>query len=53
MMYRYASAGGKRYTLKWISDTMGVSPETVRQIELRALRKLRSAANDLRELVVS
>lgn len=53
MTYRYATSGGERYTLKWISDTMGISPETVRQIELRALRKLRGAAEDLREMIAS
>ncbi len=51
LMYRFAIDGGPRYTLKRISDEMGISPETVRQIEMRALRKLREYADELRELV--
>jgi RNA polymerase primary sigma factor len=51
IMYRYAVAGGRRYTLKRISDEMGISPETVRQIEMRALRKLRERAGELRGYV--
>lgn len=49
---RFALDGGERQTLKTISRTMGVSPETVRQIEMRAIKKLRSDADDLRELMV-
>jgi RNA polymerase primary sigma factor len=41
LMYRYQLNGGERHTLKTIGDKMGISPETVRQIELRALRKMR------------
>lgn len=48
---RFALEGGDRSTLKSISDQMGISPETVRQIELRALRKLRAQSAELRELV--
>ncbi len=51
LLYRFAFYGGKKYTLKRISDEMGISPETVRQIELRALRKLREHAGELREFV--
>lgn len=51
LQYRYAMGGGKKYTLKHISDEMGVSPETVRQIEMRAIRKLRQYADEFRELV--
>lgn len=53
LCYRYALHGGERYTLKRVSDTMGISPETVRQIEMRALRKLRSQADHLREMMVN
>ena len=38
---RFAMAGGERITLKNIGQKMGLSAETVRQIELRALQKLR------------
>jgi RNA polymerase primary sigma factor len=48
LMYRYELNGYKRYTLKKIGDKMGLSPETVRQIELKALRKMRSSADELR-----
>lgn len=43
LMYRFELAG-KRRTLKTIGDELGISPETVRQIEKRALRKLRDYA---------
>jgi RNA polymerase primary sigma factor len=51
IQYRYAFHGGKKYTLKRIGDEMGISPETVRQIEIRALKKLGKVASDLREYV--
>jgi RNA polymerase primary sigma factor len=49
IMYRYEFVDGKKFTLKRISKMIGVSPETVRQIEMRALRKLRTEAADLRD----
>ncbi len=51
LLYRFAFYGGKKYTLKRIGDEMGISPETVRQIEIRALRKLRECAGQLKEYV--
>jgi RNA polymerase primary sigma factor len=48
LIYRYELDGGKRRTLKNISTKLGLSTETVRQIELRALQKLRDNAKDLR-----
>ena len=51
LLYRFAFASGKRYTLKKIGDEMGISPETVRQIELRALKKLRGFSDELKEYV--
>jgi RNA polymerase primary sigma factor len=51
LMYRFSFVGGKRYTLKKIGDELGISPETVRQIEIRALKKLRSFSDELREHV--
>lgn len=51
--YRYALDGGERYTLKRISDELGISPETVRQIEMRAIKKLRRQADHLREMMVN
>ncbi|MDR0601482.1 MAG: RNA polymerase sigma factor RpoD/SigA [Treponema sp.] len=49
LMYRYQLNGGERYTLKKISEKMGISPETVRQIEMKALRKIRSQVDELRD----
>jgi RNA polymerase primary sigma factor len=48
LIYRYELNGAKRHTLKNISTKLGLSTETVRQIELRALQKLRDNAQDLR-----
>lgn len=42
LIYRFEFFGNKRSTLKVISKTMGVSVETVRQIEKRAIKKLRT-----------
>jgi RNA polymerase primary sigma factor len=41
---------GSNYTLKAIGTQYGVSAETIRQIELRALRKLKNHSEELREL---
>ncbi len=51
LMYRFSFIGGKRYTLKKIGDELGISPETVRQIEIRALKKLRAFSDELKEYV--
>ena len=49
IFYRYQLDGGGKNTLKKIGDKLGISPETVRQIEKRALKKIRPHANELRE----
>ena len=51
LMYRFAFYGGKKYTLKTIGEKLGISPETVRQIEMRAIKKLRRHAEELRDYV--
>jgi RNA polymerase primary sigma factor len=51
LVYRFQLDGEARYSLKKISDKMGISPETVRQIEQRALRKIRPHAEELRKCV--
>lgn len=54
MLKRYNfQNGGKNFTLKAIGNQYGVSAETIRQVELRALRKLRSCSDELREIVYS
>jgi RNA polymerase primary sigma factor len=51
LLYRFAFHGGERYTLKRIGQQMGISPETVRQIEMRAIKKLREHSEELKEYV--
>lgn len=51
LLYRFAFYGGKKYTLKNIGEELGISPETVRQIEMRAMKKLRQHANELSEFI--
>jgi len=51
LIYRYQLNGGMRYTLKGVSDILGLSTETVRQIELKAINKLRSHANELKPYI--
>jgi RNA polymerase primary sigma factor len=51
LSYRYQLDGCERFTLREIGDKLDISPETVRQIEMRALKKIRSHANELRECV--
>ena len=47
LSYRYQFEGGKPCTLKEIGDKMDLSAETVRQIEKKALAKIRSHAGEL------
>jgi RNA polymerase primary sigma factor len=51
LMYRYQLNGCKDRTLKTIGDKMGISPETVRQIEMKAIKKIRSHAEEFRNCV--
>jgi len=51
LMYRFAFYGGQKYTLKHIGQELGISPETVRQIEMRAMKKLRKHAEELSEYI--
>lgn len=47
LLYRFEFCGGEKYTLKRIGAELGISPETVRQIEKRALRKLKDNAPEM------
>ena len=47
LLHRYQFHNDDKFTLKRLSDEMGVSPETVRQIELRALNNLKNVAPEL------
>lgn len=49
--YRFSLKDKEKYTLKEISEFMGISPETVRQIEIRALKKLRKEAEGMKSYV--
>jgi len=49
--YRYQLNGCERHTLREIGDKLDLSPETVRQIEIRALNKIRNHAEELRDCV--
>jgi len=50
--YRYQLNGCERRTLREIGDKFDISPETVRQIEMKALKKIRTHhATELRECV--
>jgi RNA polymerase primary sigma factor len=51
LMYRYQFSDSESHTLKNIGDKMGLSAETVRQIEIRALKKMRASAEELRKCV--
>jgi len=47
LSYRYQLEDDKQYTFKEIGAKMDLSPEMVRQIELKALAKIRHHADDL------
>ena len=53
VLHRFSFFSDKKSTLKKIGDKMGVSPETVRQIEIRAIKKLRNSAVNLKGFVYS
>lgn len=44
LLYRFEFLNGEKFTLKRIGTELGISPETVRQIEKRAIKKLKDGA---------
>lgn len=53
ILYRYAFYDDKKYTLRQVGDNIGVSAETVRQIEMKAVKKLKNEAYRLKEYIFS
>jgi RNA polymerase primary sigma factor len=51
LSYRYQLNGCERYTLREIGEKLDISPETVRQIEMKALKKIKNHSNELKEYV--
>ena len=51
LRYRYALDGSNRLTLKEVGELLAISPETVRQVEMRAIRRLRTRAVELKEIL--
>jgi RNA polymerase primary sigma factor len=49
LTYRYQLNGCEHHTLREIGDKLDISPETVRQIEMRALKKIRRQAKELKD----
>ena len=53
LLLRYSFLSGEKYTLKDIGDKLSISPETVRQIEIRALKKIREHFSHLKDFLWS
>ena len=51
LLYRYSFFQGDKYTLKDIGNKLSISPETVRQIEMRALKKIREHFSHLKDFM--
>lgn len=51
LLYRFSFYGNQKYTLKRIGEKLGLSPETVRQIEKRALDKLKNHRSEVEDYV--
>jgi RNA polymerase primary sigma factor len=49
LIRRFGFDTNKRYTLKSMGDEFGISAETVRQIEMKALKKLKDRYGYMRE----
>lgn len=51
LLYRYNFKSPKKITLKEIGERLGVTPETVRQMEKRALLKLKPKMDSFKDLI--
>ena len=51
LLLRYSFLSGEKYTLKDIGEKLSISPETVRQIEIRALKKIREHFGHLKDFL--
>ena len=51
LLMRYSFFSGEKNTLKDIGQKLSISPETVRQIEMRALKKIREHFSHLKEFI--
>lgn len=51
ILYRFRFVDSDTYTFKKLGDIMGISAEAVRQIEKRALRKIRTKSDELFDCV--
>lgn len=51
LLMRYSFFSGEKNTLKDIGQKLSISPETVRQIEMRALKKIRDHFSHLKEFI--
>ncbi len=51
LLMRYSFFSGEKNTLKDIGMELSISPETVRQVEMRALKKIREHFNHLKEFI--
>ncbi|KPJ84754.1 MAG: hypothetical protein AMS17_15630 [Spirochaetes bacterium DG_61] len=51
LLYRYSFINGRKYTLKDIGEKLSISPETVRQVEMKSLKKIREHFSNLKELL--
>ncbi|MFW6138237.1 MAG: sigma-70 family RNA polymerase sigma factor [Spirochaetota bacterium] len=51
LLLRYSFLSGQKYTLKEISRMLEISPETVRQTEMKALKKIREHFHHLKEFL--
>jgi len=53
LLQRFAFDSKKKETLKSIARNLGISPETVRQLEIRAIKKIRSNYSFLKDYLCS